>query len=575
MMSKMTGWAAAVAMALLSACGGGSGAGDSVFGGGASAGSASVATLVIALTNDAGGPASTLPNNGADRVTVTVTALDANNSVVSGASLRLSVDANAQVVANGTLTDDKGQITGSVGIGADRSNRTVTVTAATANASVSTSGSFQVTGAKLTATVPPIAAPGASVAATYTLEDASANPIASQPISVSAGGAVISAGSTDADGKYAFSFTAPAVSGAYTLTAVAAGDDDVRTIQVQTTSVPPASGTPIAISVAANPSVVSVNTGAGGNSTVVRALFKGASNAAISNVRVQFVLPDPNSVGGSFSDSGVVYSDATGTATTAYIPGAISSPTDGVIVRACWSTVDFTPAAPGSKVCPATASNGSAIQTVDARLTVVDEALRLSIGTDELVGLSTGTYTKDFVVVVVDASGRAKADVEITPKLDLVGFYKGFYAWDGESWVRPASNNTLGPIGALYGAAAGECPNEDTNRNGSNDAGEDVNGNGELDPAGVTVKMLDSSRTDSSGKAIVRIEYPRDRATWIDYMITVTGRVGGSEGLAVYRGTRLGLGNLPAPGAAFKTEAVFPAFGISPYGRGAGCNNIN
>ena len=87
--------------------------------------------------------------------------------------------------------------------------------------------------------------------------------------------------------------------------------------------------------------------------------------------------------------------------------------------------------------------------------------------------------------------------------------------------------------------------------------------------------MVGSSKTDSSGKAIVRIEYPRDRATWIDFVISVTGRVGGSEGLAVYQGTLGGRGSLPAPGEAFKNEAVAPAFVVSPYGSSAGCNNTN
>ena len=287
-----------------------------------------------------------------------------------------------------------------------------------------------------------------------------------QEVALSGNGASIGSTPTDGTGKATFKFNAPATAGALTLIATAAGETLERVVQVQSSSVPPASGTVIGASVSANPSVVSVNSSSTSNATTIRAIFRGANNATISNVRVWFTLPDPNSVGGSFSDTGLVYSDATGTASTTYIPGAVSSPTAGVVVLACYSNVDFAiPATPG--VCPAGTSSN-----LFTTLTVVDQALRLDIGTDELIGLGNITYLKDFVVVVVDAAGRAKADVEITPKLDLPAFYKGFYAWNGETWVRSAP-------GALRLPG---CPNEDVNRNGILETGEDVNGDGKLDP---------------------------------------------------------------------------------------------
>jgi hypothetical protein len=545
-------------LALCVACGGAENAGTPPFGGGGGS-AATVNRLSLVLTDANGAPAASLSNNGTDKITATVTALDANNAVVPNAGISFSVNQGAEVAATGTGTDSVGKLVAFVGIGSDRSSRTVTVTAKANNGSLSTSADFLVTGAKLTATLPPIAAPGAAITATYTLEDASGNPMSGQTVALSGNGTSIGSAPTDGTGKAAFTFNAPTTAGALILNATAAGETLERVVQVQSAAVPPASGAVVGASVAANPNVVSVNTSNTSNATTVRALFRGANNATIRNVRVWFTLPDPNSVGGSFSDTGLVYSDSTGTASTTYIPGAVSSPTDGVVVLACYSNTDFAvPATPGT--CPAgTTSN------LFTTLTVVDQALRLDIGTDELIGMGTITYTKDFVVVVVDAAGRAKADVEITPKLDLQAFYKGYYGWTGDTWVRSA------PVGQLQLPA---CPNEDTNRSGFLEAGEDLNGNGKLDPGGVTITMVGSSKTDASGKAIVRIEYPRDRATWIDFVITVTGRVGGSEGLAVYQGTYGGLGNLPAPADAFTTKGS-PAFMISPYGRGPGCDNIN
>ena len=63
--------------------------------------------------------------------------------------------------------------------------------------------------------------------------------------------------------------------------------------------------------------------------------------------RVTFDLGgDPQSVGGSFTAGGngqLLYTDANGAVTTAYVPGTRSSPTDGVIVRACYGTSDTDP----------------------------------------------------------------------------------------------------------------------------------------------------------------------------------------------------------------------------------------
>ena len=96
-------------------------------------------------------------------------------------------------------------------------------------------------------------------------------------------------------------------------------------------------------SVSANPSVVSTNSASTDNRTEIRALFVGPGNAAIPRVRVRFdTNGDPNNIGGTFSTgTSVIYSDASGIASTAYIPGAKASPTNGVTIRACYDADDF------------------------------------------------------------------------------------------------------------------------------------------------------------------------------------------------------------------------------------------
>jgi Invasin, domain 3 len=552
----------------LAGCGGGTKTCVPVTGGdvcdGKTSGAGAPAELRIALS------AVTLLNTPTSSLTATITAVDSGSAVVANAPITVRVDSQAEVIVSATSTDSTGKITATVTVGPNRANRVVTLTALVTGGTISRSASFSVVDASLSGTATSgIVTPGQQGSVTFKLVDAAANPIVGEAITVTAPGLPTAEAITDNDGVYRYNFTAPTTTGNLPITANAAGTSTVVSVNVQADSsvipVVPV-GSVLSSTVSANPSVVAVNKSDTANSTAVRALFVGVNNARIPNVRVRFELPDPNRVGGTLdSGSNIVYSNDSGFAETFYRPGAVPSPTNGVIVRACWGYND------------AELAGGACPRIAEAQLTVVSDALRVTIGTDELVGLADTTYTKDFAVIVVDAAGRAKADVEITPSIDLIGFYKGYYVFDQilDRWIQivttqdgPYTWTGSGWIDDNDPATNGVCPNEDANRNGVREDFEDLNGNSELDPAGVTITNVTTSRTDAAGKAIVRIEYSRDRATWIDYRVTITATVAGSEGKAVYTGTLYGLGNLPAPGSAVSTETVFPAFGISPYGRG-------
>jgi hypothetical protein len=256
---------------------------------------------------------------------------------------------------------------------------------------------------------------------------------------------------------------------------------------------------------------------------------------------------DANSIGGSFaSGANYVYSNANGVASTAYIPGSRSSPTDGVTIRACWDYTDFPVG-----TCP---------NATTSSLTVTDEALSVTIGTDNTLQVGTEglTYIKRFAVLVVDAAGQARADIQITPSIDLERYRKGEYGYV-TTWTRDETPDA----GFTF-----VCANEDVNRNGvleaSGPAGaEDVNSNGQLDPrkADVSIRVLGSSRTNSSGLAVVQIEYPKSHATWLEYNILVAaGGISGTEGRANYRGI------LPALATDAGSATVDPPFRRSPYG---------
>jgi len=546
-----------------------------------------------------------LVNSGTSTILATATAVDKNRNALPGIPITIAVDASALATVSGPVTNAAGVVTANVGIGADRSNRLVTVTAT--SGTLTRSASFRVIGARLTSSLSPLVTAGSDGnQIEFTLVDTNSTAMPGQSISVTAPGLPSATGTTDLNGKYVFTYKAPSATGLLVVTASAAGDTRVETVQVQTGggSVPQASEKPLSASVAPTPSTVSVNApGSSTNQVELRALFVGTNNQPISKIRVRFDL-DGNLTNSdaqiSWLGGDYAYSDATGVARGTLIPRERSSPTNGVTVRACWDVGDF----------PITSCPNAARAT----MTITSEALSVNIRTNELVkiGSTKLTYIKEFVVMVVDAAGVAKPDVTITPSVDLPSYYKGYYVYnsiakrwnqiltlandesyqwseEGRRWGKVAP-----PIGPLLNGTEGpqpSCPNEDVNRNGVREAPtysatavppalasrqEDLNWNGDLDPrkADVAIKMVGSNKTDSNGLAVVQIEYGKSVATWVDFVITVTASgISGTEARARYSGLLYGLGNLPAASVDVTDENVAPAFVISPYGRGTVCTD--
>lgn len=538
--------------------------------------------------------ASKLSNGGTGTIAATVTAVDGNRNALSGIPVTFRVDNSAVLVVPSTSTNTQGQLTANVGIGADRSNRVVTVTAN--SGSLTRSASFVVEGAELRAALSPrVNAGSTGNQIEYTLVDTNSLPMVGQSISVTAPGLPSASGATDANGKYIYTYTAPSSSVA--ITASAAGASRVSTVEVGTGSIDAAPSVPQSATVTPSPSVVSVNaSGSTNNQVELRALFYGANNQPIPRVRVRFDLDgNANSTDGTIAWLGgtYAYSDSNGVARATFTPGLRASPTNGVSVRICYDVNDFDINA----VCPAN-------RQARATLTVTQEALSVSIRTNELIkeGAAKLTYIKEFVVMVVDSAGQAKSDILITPSVDLPAYYKGFYNWNGLRWVQTMTLDATenyrwdGTARAwVQGAVTTQpsCPQEDVNRNGVREATpliagatapamasreEDLNWNGELDSrkSDVAIKLVGSPKTDANGLAIVQIEYGKNLGTWVDYVITVTASgISGTEARARFIGSRYGVGSLPIPGDALSDENIAPAFVVSPYGRSTVCSNSN
>lgn len=537
-------WLAALATGMLiAACGGGGGdSGSSPFGNGEDDDGPQAAGLALRLSS------SSINNGGGQNVVATATATESGGRALAEIPVSFTVDNGATFTQPESATDANGQAIATVGIGSDPANRIITVRAV--SGSLTASASFAVTGAALTGTaVPGVVVPSSTGnRVDFRLIDANGAAMAGQPITIDAGTLGSATGATGTNGEYSFSYTAPAAPGSIDITATAGGVSNTQTIVVSAaTTVPPAVGPINSASVSANPSVVSVNTATTNNRTEIRALFVGPNNAPIRNVRVRFDLDgDANSVGGAFSTgSNVVYSDASGIATTAYIPAGRASPTNGVTIRACYSTIDF------ATGCP---------NMTRTTITVVSEPLSVTIGSNNVVinGPSNLTYIRQFVILVVDASGRAKANVDVVPSVDLLNYFKGEYFRLG-NWVKAAFIS--GTPTAVAMPRPG-CLNEDLNRNGVLEAAEDINLSGAIEPrkSDVAITIIGNGKTDANGSAVVQIEYPKNVSTWLEVKILVSATgVSGTEGRATW--TEI----LPAPASDF-TNPEAPSFIFSPYG---------
>lgn len=291
------------------------------------------------------------------------------------------------------------------------------------------------------------------------------------------------------------------------------------------------------ITLQADPAVIGVNTGSStSQQATIRAVVRDGTpaNNLVKNAQVSFSIVTG---GGTLTQPAVIFTGADGTATVNYIAGSAPTALNGVQIRGQLS---------GASTASATTS-----------LTVSQKSLFISAGTGRDVGVgSSTTYTKDYVVVVTDASGNPVKDVNITASVLPRHYRKGSLVFPGTDgpWQLPTQAGT--------GALPYKCLNEDVNNNGQLDAGEDTNTNGRLDP-GIPVSVTSNVTTNASGTAIVTLTYPRDRALWLGVDLTIRGTVAGSE--AVYVAY---VPILPGASTDYSDAKVAPPGVNSPYGVG-------
>ncbi len=492
----------------------------------------------------------TLLNSGSDFASITVTAVDAARNTVSGIPVSFSVNNDAVINVLNQESDSRGQSRAEVRIGDNRTERSITVTAT--SGTLTRTASILVDGVSISGT----ALPALPIAGSkgnrieYRVTDINQNAMARVAITVSGAGLPTVTDSTDAFGAFSYFYDAPVTPGAVTVTASAAGERNQQTVTISsgTNTIPAAIGPVGPPTLSVSPNVVGTNSvGSSSNRAEIRALFLSPTNAPVRNVRVRFSEEGAVKYGAVASLDSLVYSDSSGLALSSFEPKDRGSPTDAVVILACWDLNDF---AVGQ--CPNAAR---------VRLTVTSDPLSITIGTDNTIqsGDTGLTYVKRYVLLVVDAAGNPKADVQLTPVVDLLAYRKGLLLYVGDQY-RPFVQIDPFPSTLRADTLDTSCPNEDLIRNGAIDANEDRNNNGQLDPrkSDVSISLVGSTRTNSNGTAVVRLEYPKNIAGWADVEIKVSAS-GVVSPPAIRRET------LPIE-AILKSEVPPPSFQFSPYG---------
>lgn len=186
-MSKIFKLISALVLAsLMTACGGGGGSPGQTPGSGTPSG-ATATDLIFDL-----GGKSTITNSGSDLATLTVTVLDASRNVMPDVPVSVSLSDGVFQRVSGSTTDSNGRFVGTIGIGGNKSNRTI-------NAQISAGGinrvaSVVVTGSQITVTpLPATPTPGQTVTLDIGTSDSAGAPIST---AVTLGGTAGVTGST-------------------------------------------------------------------------------------------------------------------------------------------------------------------------------------------------------------------------------------------------------------------------------------------------------------------------------------------------------------------------------------------
>lgn len=451
--------------------------------------SKSINIPVVGTTVTVSGPGSALV--GAPALTYSVKALDSGGKAIGGAALTLTSSAGSTLTPSTVTTDVSGAATFSyTPLAAGTDTLTVSGLGASATATVSISDQDFSFTLPAPAAQMVVGAPNTAQVC-YKVLGAITPPTSPVTFSTTRGtlGATVY---PDAQGCSSTTISST-TAGPVTISA------QMGTVRSTVTAAFIAI-TPATIVLQANPGAVLPNAaGSTTNQSTLSATVRDSNGNPVANQVVNFTAIQDGSNGSIVPGSGTT--DSNGQTSVQFVPGALSTAANGVLVRA---TVQSNPAL-----------------FSDGRLTVSGNALFLSIGVaNTLEAFDNVTYKKQFSVYVTDANGAPAANRAVTLSVFPTAYGKGTLVWNASAepptWQYSSTSPTI-------------CANEDLNRDGILNAGEDINGNGKLDPGLPMVISPSTVTTDATGNASFFMSFGKNFAWWATTQITARASVGGTE----------------------------------------------
>lgn len=618
-MGKLKFFLFAVAAAFLAACTNGD---NTIVGQPATPGGpvANVASLTLLTSSPQ------IPSDGTLDATITALVRDANNNVMPDVGVVFSAGSGSLVASQPSVTDDNGVVTAVLSTGGDKSLRDITVTGLAAG-SVQASVTVSVNGTSLQINGPSSLPLGDTGNYTVVLTDAGGNGISNTQVDItSANGNGISTTplTTNNIGEASFMLTANN-GGADTLSAQALGAQFDKAVNVSADAFsfnspppPPAPLTEVnlgdnltievvwqqsGVGVANRPvsfattrgtlSAASDMTDASGIATVtVSANTAGPALITATNddqtsiqINVEFVATTPNSLELQANPFTVPTNDQSAiTAVVRDVNGnlvknqvvsfVLTDNTNGFLsvaqattnsqgrAQTTYNASSSTSAVDGVRI-DATVQGFPAV-TDFVNLTVAQREVFISIGTgNDIFEPNTAQYRKEWVVQITDAQGNGVDGVNVSMSV-LSERY-----WDGvRAYVDPPGAYVSRPgIEALPTAG---CVDEDINRNGSLDPGEDMNGNSRIEAGNIVTAVAQAGggstvTTDVNGFALVDVYWPQEYAYWLEVTLEARTAVQGTE---FAESTTF---VLPGSDDDFTNQNTAPPGFISPFGSDGSC----
>ncbi len=301
-----------------------------------------------------------------------------------------------------------------------------------------------------------------------------------------------------------------------------------------------------------------------GDSSTITAIVRDTNNNLVTNATVVFSLDDIT--GGTLSTASAI-TNTEGRAETVYTAGTVTSASGGVKITG-------------------TVAGSSPVIAKTVFLTVAKRQVFISIGTgNEITEPNTAQYKKDYIVQVTDANGVGVKDVNLSMSVLSQVYFKGKRVQGATSWstcytipqdlancivgTPPSASVTMG------------CADEDFNRNGILDPGENKNGNNPatvsptnplgvptLEAGNIATVTPSSVITDTNGFVLVSVYYPQEYAYYLQVTLQAQASVQGTAFSA--SSTFL----LPGSANDFGTVTVAAPGILSPFGTSATCSDM-